>query len=525
MVNYRFIPPSAELVATIQGSGLRLRTHGPRLTAQVPYSQPPTSNLQPPTSRPCSAVSTPVPHRAVRSRRACCSRLPKRFRHGSNATATTWCRSICVGSIGCLARRGWWAKRLRRDAASRGVHVHIGIATSRTVAMAMALASPGLTVVPAGGEAAALARLPLTWLEQIDAYRPEGRVVGKNTTASGGVATAAGMVAVLSRWGLRTCGELAALPAADLSARTGRAGLIWQAIARGEDARPLVPTRPDERFDATLDLEWPIEGLEPLSFVLTRLLEPLSTRLERSDRGAAALHVSLRLVNRTEHARRLDIPAPMREVRALRTLALLDLEAHPPTPASIVSPSRSIRRQGVSSSTTLFARPHPTPEQLSTLVARLNALMGEGRVGAAVPVDSHRPGACAMKPFAIEQGEYTVESPTSDIAPRTPEVETASALVSALRRYRQPIVARVTVANGRPIRVTTDRVGWGGGAVMASAGPWRTSGAWWEAERDASLRDHRTGAPQCARHILGSRRMGRGTGRRRDVSHVPGSPH
>ena len=31
----------------------------------------------------------------------------------------------------------------------------------------------------------------------------------------------------------------------------------------------------------------PIEGAEPLSFVLTRLLEPLSTRLERRDRGAS----------------------------------------------------------------------------------------------------------------------------------------------------------------------------------------------------------------------------------------------
>src|ERR671935_541700 len=70
--------------------------------------------------------------------------------------------------------------------------------------------------------------------------------------------------------------------------------------------------------------------LEPLSFVLTRLLEPLSTRLERRDRGAAVLHVVLRLVTREIYARRLELPSPMRDVRTLRTLALLDLEAHPP---------------------------------------------------------------------------------------------------------------------------------------------------------------------------------------------------
>ena len=38
---------------------------------------------------------------------------------------------------------------------------------------------------------------------------------------------------------------------------------MLQAIARGEDHGPLVPVVADERFEATLALEWPIEGLEP----------------------------------------------------------------------------------------------------------------------------------------------------------------------------------------------------------------------------------------------------------------------
>src|SRR5437763_141213 len=104
---------------------------------------------------------------------------------------------------------------------------------------------------------------------------------------------------VFRAWGIKTLGELAALPSADLAARVGSQGLAWQAIARGDDARPLVPEIPAEPFEAAIDLEWPIEGLEPLSFVLTRLLEPLATRLERCDRGAAVLHVRLRLLSGT----------------------------------------------------------------------------------------------------------------------------------------------------------------------------------------------------------------------------------
>ena len=218
---------------------------------------------------------------------------------------------------------------MRREAASRGVLVHVAIAPTRMAALVMALARPGLTVVPAGGVAAALAPVPLSVLEQL---HEEPQATGaRGTQARLQADDARAAIAALKRWGLRTLGELAVLPAADLSARLGRGGRVWQAVARGEDTRPLVPMQADERFEGRLELEWPIEGAEPLSFVLTRLLEPLSLRLERRDRGAAVLHVTLGLVTKEEHHCRLELPSPLREVRALRTLALLDCEAHPPS--------------------------------------------------------------------------------------------------------------------------------------------------------------------------------------------------
>src|SRR5207245_4647347 len=186
------------------------------------------------------------------------------------------------------------------------------------------------------------------------------------------------------------------------ASRVGRTALVWQALARGDDIRPLIPTLDEERFESSMDLDWPIGELEPLSFVLTRLLEPLSQRLERRDRGAAVLHVLLRLVTREVCARRLELPSPMRDVRTLRTLALLDLESHPPAGGidrvTIViepTPGRVLQH-------TLFTRAHPTPEQLSTLLARLGALMGTDRFGAPSTVDSYRPGAFTMAPFATD---------------------------------------------------------------------------------------------------------------------------
>ena len=100
------------------------------------------------------------------------------------------------------------------------------------------------------------------------------------------------------QWGIATLGDLAALPAAELSSRLGRRGVALQRLARGLDPRPFVPDGETPRYIGRLELEWPLDTLEPLSFVFARLLEPLSAALERADRGAAAIRLDLRLTDR-----------------------------------------------------------------------------------------------------------------------------------------------------------------------------------------------------------------------------------
>jgi len=419
------------------------------------------------------------------------------------------------------------ADEVRRAAAAAG-RVHVAVAGTRTTALILALARPGVSVVGAGHEAAALAPVPLGVLNQAASALHMGSGAGSRSRSDSGAEADRGSVPteVFHRWGLRTFGDLAALPPADLVARLGAASREWQALARGEDTRPLVPTLAEERFESSLALEWPIEGLEPLSFVITRLLEPLSIRLERRDRGAAVLHVMLQLVTRATHTRRLQLPSPMRDVRTLRTLALLDLESHPPDAAidrvTIVidpTPGRVLQH-------TLFTRAHPTPERLSTLLARLTALMGHDRLGAPATIDSYRPGAFAMKPFATEHAYDDHRGPrrarrdavgqpsanpqlsshsddrhrdetiggaplgSADSAGSALYVVTAmNVVVTALRRCRQPVPARVAVEHGRPVRVTTDRRGFAGGSVTMSSGPWRTSGAWWAGSSETWHRD------------------------------------
>lgn len=320
---------------------------------------------------------------------------------------------------------------------------------------------------------------------------------------------------LLERWGLTTLGALTALPTADVSERLGARGTRWQHLARGEDERPLVPWVPEEPFEVSLALEWPLEGLEPLSFVLTRLLDPLADRLARADRGAAIVHTRLRLVDKTMYARQVQLPAPMRDPKTLRTLMLLDLESHPPTAAVdrvgvLIEPTPGRVLQW-----TLFERAQPSPEQVSTLLARLTALMGEGHVGSPALADSWKPGAFELKAFQVLSAgvlgaacgaegrvqsaaphsmQHSLPHSTQHAAPhaalcalhRTQHPAPSTLHSSVMRRFRLPVPARVRVHEGRPVRVQVDRRGLASGAVVQAAGPWRTSGQWWQASQCAN---------------------------------------
>jgi protein ImuB len=346
-------------------------------------------------------------------------------------------------------------REMTRDARARGIDGAVAIAATRTAAVLLAHAGRA-TVIPPGEERQAVGDLPVAMVSAI------GEELSEH-------------LPTLGRWGLRTFGEVAALAPADLHARLGAAGLTLHRIACGRDDGALVPHIDAARFEASIDLEWPIDALEPLSFVLARLLEPLSAALERADRGASAIELALTLVTREVVVRRLELPAPMRDARTFRTLLLLQLESQPvtdavdcvairlePTPARIIQYS-------------LLERARPSPETLSTLVARLEALMGAGRVGAPALVDSHEPGAFALRPLG--PGAWGLGP--GDKSPSPPQAPSPKPQAPILRRFRLPVPARVAMEGGRPVRVTTSRRSLGGGRVLECAGPWRSSGGWW----------------------------------------------
>jgi len=171
----------------------------------------------------------------------------------------------------------------------------------------------------------------------------------------------------------------------------------------------------------------------------------------------------------------VQLPAAMRDAKVLRTLLLLDLESHPPPAAIDIVTLEIDPAPGRVVQYSLLERALPSVETLTTLTARLRALVGEARCGAPALLDTHRPDGFALQPFDPAPSRGLSVQP---IAPASATGPTR--VIPVLRRFRPPVPVRVTVERGRPIRIAIDRRGMPGGQVIQAAGPWRTSGAWWD---------------------------------------------
>jgi protein ImuB len=99
---------------------------------------------------------------------------------------------------------------------------------------------------------------------------------------------------VLERLGIRTLGELAALPSRAVAERFGHPGLLALDLSRGRDT-PLEPRRPFEPVVERLDLPEAASG-QQLERALELLIARVLARRERRGRSLRALAVSARFV-------------------------------------------------------------------------------------------------------------------------------------------------------------------------------------------------------------------------------------
>jgi protein ImuB len=337
------------------------------------------------------------------------------------------------------------AARLRAALSAAGFRASIAVSANFHTARLKAAASAGITVIAAGEEAESLAKLPLAALnlEEDDAE-------------------------TFAIWGIRTLGELAALPEMDLVTRLGQRVLQFRDLARGDLPHTFQPIEAKFVLEEFCDFETHVDQADSLLFVAARMIDCLVARAAARALSLASLTVRMALeANRVYgrvHERVIRPALASADRKFLLKLVQLDLAAHPPQAAVV---SLTITAQAGQSSKVqlgLFAPQTPEPSRLDVTIARLKAIAGEDRVGSPVLEDTHRPGAFRLEGFAVSEASDTIVSGR----PRM-----------ALRRMRPPVPVRVVLQEFKPVAFRDRERTF---EVEAAYGPWRTSGCWWQEE-------------------------------------------
>ena len=290
------------------------------------------------------------------------------------------------------------------------------------------------------------------------------------------------LLETLALWGIHTFGDFLALPAAEVGERLGPEANALRERASGDGRRPLSLLREPQSFDARHDFEHPVETLEPLTFVLHRLLETVCSRLRASYQVAGALKLTLKFDNGSSKTRTYRIPDPSADTDLLARIAGAGLETET-APAPVAGlhleaePARAGRHQFG-----LFESDLRDPHRFAETLARLEAMLG-GQPRRRTRARKHPP------PRHLQRSPPT--RPRSRGAPAPSNRPTSKIPVIIHRPPPAPLPPAATRrsrprprAQSSPPRPAALLAGPRPRAASRTArGPWKaTSGDWWRGE-------------------------------------------
>jgi protein ImuB len=382
------------------------------------------------------------------------------------------------------------AAQLAERALRLGLITRIATASKMDAAIFATRGFAGITVIPEGEESEILGSLPIHVL-----------------------APSAEVRETLDRWGVRTCAALAALPVLELSERLGQEGVRLHELARAQSERSMVPAELEVHFEEEMELEDALGELEPLAFLLGRLLDQLCVRLDARSLAACAVRVRFELDPGLEdfgdtsgasphilnhrggqdihrppptpvvdsgtsrhsmaglggrsgqkiYERVLNLPVPMRDSKMLLKLLRLHLQSDAPRAPIVkmivaLDAARPRLAQG-----DLFLPCSPDPEKLELTVARLANLVGDEQIGSPELMDTHRPGEFRMCRFVAPRDAAETRRAVRRRADQKGATiaesgagskEKPSLPKTGFRVFRPALPARVDLREGCPAWVT-----------------------------------------------------------------------
>ena len=343
---------------------------------------------------------------------------------------------------------------------------------------AAGLAARQQAIVPPGGSRAFLAPLPVATLDRPD------------------------LADLLVRLGLRTLGDLAALPRVDLATRFGPEGARASRLAGGLDEQPRGARRPPPDLRVAAELDPPADRVDIAAFTAKVLADELVARLERLGLACTRLRIEaetdqgqiLSRVWRYDPGSRPLLSDPSGRpaaVMAERVRWQLDgwLTGRPDRPPGaltrlVLVPDEVVGDRGRQLG--FWGGETEAGQRAARALARIQGLLGPQAVGTARLRGGRDP---ADRVTFLPTSDLPVPDPAgmSGVVPWPGQVPApAPAIV-----YAKPLPAEVVDAAGAPVSV--DGRGllgsppsrlralgrpWSG--ITAWAGPWLVDERWWD---------------------------------------------
>lgn len=359
---------------------------------------------------------------------------------------------LCGGEGGLLAD-------LARRLARLGLPARLALAETPGLAWALAHYGAKAEIVAKGGEAEALAPLPIAALRLTPPMR-----------------------AALRRLGLRRVGDLMRNPRAPFATRFGKQLLRRLDQALGQAPEPLAPLQPEPAYRATRQLLEPVGTREALVTVAGDLMRDLVPALERDGVGARALRLTLYRVDGIAFPVDVGLAAATRDPAHVARLVALRLEALGETidagfgfetlHLDVAMPEAMAPRQGhlAPAGDGRLAR-----DRRTALLDTLRQRLGARSLRQLWPVESHWPERAALSRPA---GDATPEWPRRAATPPRPIL---------LLPRAEPAEVVAPVPEGPPRRFR-----WRGvvHAVAQAQGPERIASEWWREPAPAPTRDY-----------------------------------
>ena len=346
-------------------------------------------------------------------------------------------------------------------AADCGIKVHIAFASNPDTALYAARGFSDITVIEPGQEAVRMASLPIKVLQ-----------LEEETEAA------------LDIWGIRNFHSLSTLPVLPLVQRLGQRGVYIQQRAQGRVNRKLIPAEPNASFQESIELDHGLELLEPMMFLINRLLQQLFSRLKIRSLATDQIQISLELEHYPDQQskpegtvvapvalfqRTIKLPVPTQDASILLKLLELQLAEHPPS-----APVKKLMIEAYPAAirfmqSGLLGPRGPEPAKLEVAIQRLRCVVGEQDESG-----SHRVGVPRFK------DSHKVDS--HEVLPRPWEVKykkgrARCASNVSLRTFRPPLRATIELKDNVPSAILFKGRR---RTVSRASGPWYKNGGWWE---------------------------------------------